>query len=297
MGYSRKIKWLKRFQKGTSFLDLVALSFVTFFSFFNANSFSSLEKLWLKRTIDFFFEYKESVLVISLVLIVLNKAYHKFYLIRKQPFQFRSAILEEMLNDLFNNNRDIRITLFKEVNLLKSTLYNISAFIKYYCRKVSIKAHYSRPQWGKYIQVHQRAGWEIKISNTTFFFSPNTRYHCQGIAARVIQNYEAIQETNLPDISNINLNEIDINDLGNEVVKRVNTYMERSFISDFSTLKNINAKAIHFHAEAVYGDNGPIGVLIIDCLKGDNPFNESNMPKLPHYLNLLGSTFGGNIYE
>lgn len=283
---SSSLKNYKKYGYILSLFEGFGIFIVTFYGIFSAVILDELEGTYTGIAFTFLFDYQLYIVITAVFFILIKRVVYNYKFVKVQPIKFRSAIMEEMADDLFDGNREIRITIFKEVGLTKNILYHSIDFLK------QLKKGIWELKWGRYIQVYQRVGWEIKNSRSRFFYSPNTKSECQGIAARVIQNLESIQIEYLPNINNLDLNEKDLKDV------KVKKYMERTYLDDFGTLKRLNAKAIHFKADAIYGNNGrPVGVLVIDCLKGPSPFDNDKMNHFSSYLNLIGSTFGGNIYD
>lgn len=286
--------YLKRYKRVgfiLSILEGVSIGLITYYSVFSIEGLRDVENEVLSKIFATTFNYQLLIVFIAISLIALKRLIYNYKIVKVQPLSYRMSLMREMLNHLFNNNREIRITIFKEVGFFKKIIFHLRYFL------TQIPKGNFKIKSGSYIQVSQRFGWEMKNSKTSFFYSPNTKTKCQGIAARVIQNLEGIKVERLPNINDINLDEIDMNSEENAEVKKVRDYMNRTFTTDFQTLKRLNAKAIHFKADAIYGSDGiPVGVLIIDCLSGDSPFNDNNMEHFTHYLNLIGQSFGGNIY-
>ncbi|MBO6584771.1 MAG: hypothetical protein JJ953_01565 [Gracilimonas sp.] len=298
------IKFYQKLDAFTTVLDIIALLIVSIYGIFTLQDIPKTHIDFIDGNIAWFFDNKLWITLISISVIVLKKAFYRYFLIKKQPSDFRKAIMEELLEDKFDNNRDMRVTLFADIGRIKPYWYYCKGFIYYVYSKIGTAffnwfgdPNVKFPQKGRYIKVIQRAGWEIKDSDTKFFYTPNTIDNCEGIAARVIQNYESIQITSLPKINDIDLNKINLNDQNDPEAVKVREYMDKSYISDINTLKRLNSRSIHFKADAIYGKTGPVGVLIIDCIKGINPFTDLESDELNPYLNLIGSTYGGNIYE
>jgi HJR/Mrr/RecB family endonuclease len=154
------------------------------------------------------------------------------------------------------------------------------------------RAYYQRgPLFrGKYIVANERLGSEFSESRTYFYYSPDTRKKCQGVAGIVRQSLEVLVVNNLPDIEAIDLATIDMTKRKTTQVKEVLRYMDEGHIRDFETLKRLHRRARHFYGNILTDKVGdPKGVLVIDDTGAQSPFTEATVAKLGFYTKLLSS--------
>lgn len=207
-----------------------------------------------------------------------------FFEPRQLKKEMRKKIMDTMMDEVFNNERgQIRITIFKDVNFTK----HMWLFVK---QLIGNTIKRRRTNWGGYVSVRERLGSEFTKSNTYFYFSPDTREKCQGVAGTVRQSYEEVIVPDLPDIRSINLDTIDIKGKKADD-KLVREYMRRGLIKDLDTLKRLNSRARHVYDSVLQNSDGkPRGVLVIDSIQDVNPFVEEVPKKLSHYLQLFSPT-------
>lgn len=210
---------------------------------------------------------------------------------RQYNSELRRNIMETMLGELFNNNKQsTRITIFKDASPFRILLYLI------YQNKLKALLFWKlgwHPISGRYIMIKERVGLYHEKSKTFFKYTDQTDTGCQGIAGRVRFQREAICITQLPDIRNIDLESIKINSKARDA-QNIREYMKRGHV-DFETLKRINVKSLHFYGDVLYNQESrnkgkPQGILIVDSVEPESPFTEEVIQKISIYSELLSYT-------
>jgi hypothetical protein len=233
------------------------------------------------------YSYKLPIALIGGFIVSLSALTKDLYAPRKQFKDIRILIMKTMLDESFNGAKEhVRITIFKDTRWLV-VLYH---YYKDFCRH-PLEKRAARPKLGKYIMATERVGTENPYSKACFYFSPKSARFSQGIAGKVRQKESELVASNLPDISDLNLHEVNFRDERNPITLRVKEYMKLGHIDDIETLKRLHIKARHFYGNVLYNKSGdPTGVLVIDDTRENNPFDDATVTKLAHYLKLFSPT-------
>lgn len=200
---------------------------------------------------------------------------------RKQAKEFRQKIMETMLEELFENDKNnVRITIFKDANRFRKIK------ICFKCWWAGIKF-----KWKSYVIVWERLGTEHPNSKTFFYFNPETQRTSEGIAGKVRQAQEARLVEDLPDLENINLDKVILRDKSSGAVQKINEYMRRGYIDDFKTLKRLNRKSRHIYGTVLTNQLGEFkGVLVIDSFNENSPFDYPILDNVQYYVKLIATT-------
>lgn len=279
-------------------------SILAILPFITQQKVDSTSNAFLRLIIEFTFLHNLEIAIIVSILLAVITGSNNIYFPKRFAKNARHSIMETLLEELFENNqRDIRITIFKDAGAsrnfylnMKNVLSNIFGMLKILFmnivrhRREKIRFSFEK-MWGKYIYVWERIGLEYPKSRTYFYYSMKTGHDCQGFAGRVRHDLASLDASNLPDIESIDLDSLNLSSRSNDA-KNVREYMERGYIKDFKTLKRINRRAKHFYGTVIFNKKGePKGVLIIDSLQPDSPFNEQIKSKLFFYSKIIGYTF------
>ena len=200
----------------------------------------------------------------------------------------RERIMEIMMRELFDNNRDeVRITIFKDTNTYRHSLIYLKL-----CGARWKSGKVLPPRWGKFICIKERLRGADFTKSKTFFRFSDSRKSSEGIAGQVRTSFAVVVRGGLPDISDIDLTKIDIQQKRQGDVKRVRDYMALGYVTNFETLKRINVKSKHFYGNILQNSSGdPKGVLVIDSIQAQNPFdNSAILQQLSYYQELFTPT-------
>ena len=238
--------------------------------------------------INFVFHHKIEFSIILTIILVSVGTSQNTYFPKRFSRKIRQAIMNSIIKDLFNNNgKEIRVTLFRDAGIMRNIFFYAKDFLNSFGDKYKSK---NRFKMKKYIYAKERVGTEYLNSRTYFAYSLQTEKECQGIAGRARHFLESIEVSNLPDIKNCNLNEIDMRKKKSQIVKSITEYMVRGYIKDFETLKRLNIRSRHFYGDVVYNREGkPDGVIVIDSVQDNSPFSEDIKRRIAVYKELIGS--------
>lgn len=170
-----------------------------------------------------------------------------------------------------------RITLFKEIGWVEAILRNYLYLIyHFFCYRPKWRFYLRFPKYGRYLKVYSRCGLDFKRSSTMFHVERNSKQNCQGVAEyiRFIEKSSLIQ--NLPNISDLDLtNAKSVQGLRKADQRRVKQYMEEGKIRDFLLLKKIHRRARHFYGTIIKDNETVWGVLLVDSMGENSPFDEN----------------------
>lgn len=195
--------------------------------------------------------------------------------------------MEVILSDCFgNNNRDVRITIFRDHQRAYCFSIYVYALIRFYLAWVT-RRRPTLPKRGRYIYAKERNGTEFPSSRRSFFYNPETEKECEGIASVVWQSKMKSVVEDLPDIRDVNLDKLNLRSRSKEAGK-VREYMKASHIRDLATLKQLNRRATHLYADVIWDEaRKPKGVLVIDSVQHISPFTNEVIMRLEHYIRLF----------
>jgi hypothetical protein len=170
-----------------------------------------------------------------------------------------------------------RITLFRETNYIVAFLRHYCAFFTYLFSKEKwkCKLFLNFPKRGRYLIIDIRFGLQYQKSLTMFRVEHNEQKFCDGIASYIRYRRTSVSVPDLPDVSDVDLRNVNtITDIRKGRRKDMARYMQEGFIRDLNTLKTINRRARHFYGTIITKrDSTPWGVLLIDSVSPDDPFN------------------------
>jgi hypothetical protein len=128
-----------------------------------------------------------------------------------------------------------------------------------------------------------------KKSRTMFRVEENRLDNCEGIVGLIrFQKGTGTTITDLPDITEVNINDIDLSNLRKKENKNVNDYMNKGYIKNIRHLKRLHIKARHFIGSVIYKKGGkPWGMLLVDSTDSKNPFGKNVVEKFKLYSGLL----------
>jgi hypothetical protein len=233
--------------------------------------------------IAFVVGWKVPAAVFCIVAIAALSSWDKFFEPRRQKREFRKRIMLTMMEELFVNNPDglVRITMFKDAAWPRCRWFRLHELY------LATRKWESAPKRsGKYIFVRERLGTEFAQSKTYFDRSPATRRNVQGVAGFVRQTLKTKVVHRLPEISRINLETLETSGTIPEK-EAVETYMKRGLV-DMATLRRINVKSRHLCGTILLDKAGdPRGVLVIDSVAAESPFNDLTIQKVETYSKLF----------
>lgn len=199
----------------------------------------------------------------------------------KQAAGFRQQIMETMLEELFENDKNnVRITIFKDAGFWRKCRICLSRYFK----KEPFK-------WSSFIYVWERLGTEHPNSKTYFYFNPETIKDCEGIAGRVRQSKAELFVEDLPNIEPIDLKKLRFLDKNSTEVKTIKSYMSKGYVDDARTLIRLNRHSRHIYGAVLTDKLGDFkGVLVIDSFNSYSPFDWETRQNIGYYLKLIGQT-------
>jgi len=240
-----------------------------------------------KHLYTFVLRYNLYLAVICGGLVAFAPALKDIFYPREKNKQVREKIMETMMEELFGGQRqNVRITIFKDAGVF------VHSWI--YLRLLAANIRAGRkwlPPRGKYVYVKERLGTEFSRSKTFFYYSPATRKKCHGVAGIVRQSLEVMILKNLPDIEGIDLRTLNMANKRSPDVRAVQDYIDQSYLRDFESLKRIHSPARHFYGSILQNNESPKGVLVIDSVQNDCPFEDPLVLKrLSYYSSLFTPT-------
>lgn len=279
---------MSRKQKALLAIQIICAFVLAILPFIDQTVISHAEDAIRRQFYTLLYAHKTYLTIVCAAVVATVPALKEILYPRKQHKAMRVKIMDTMMEELFEGDRqNVRITLFKDANGLRHVwIYTILVWRKIRMWKLPW------PPWGKYVYVKERQGTEFPLSKTFFYYSPETRKKCQGVAGIVRQSQEEIVVKDLPDLDEVDLTQIDMNKRKAANVKIVRDYMEKGHIRDFETLRRIHRPARHFYGNILQNIDGAFkGVLVIDSWQNHCPFDdESVMKKLSFYLTLFAPT-------
>jgi len=224
-------------------------------------------------------------------IIILLDGISKYKTPSKLRHQFRKDMLKTMRKTIFNNDRDVRVTIFRDAWWIRVLLTCVRKNFLHPVKLYQGRSQYTFPKKGKYIKVSERVGTEHSESNTYFFISNTTWRECEGVAAVARHENGEKVVNDLPDIKNIDLFSLDLAS-GSAEAAIVTRYMEEGLVRDFEVLKRIHITARHVYAHVLLDSKAStVAVLVIDSSADVTPFTEENKSKIGGYVELFTSTF------
>lgn len=104
-----------------------------------------------------------------------------------------------------------------------------------------------------------------------------------------MQGLSGIIVPDLPNLENIDLSTVNLNNNRSTTTRVVREYMREGYVNDFEALKRINKKARHIYGNIL--DNGePKGVLVIDSFLENSFLSEAVISRLTYYAIIVGAT-------
>jgi hypothetical protein len=242
------------------------------------------------KTLCLFIYQNRLVISITLGLIfAIITGWKTLFYPRKRAKEIRQRIMQAMLDELFDGDKNnYRITIFKNANLFRRLkIYRIQIKECFKCWRRGEKIIH--PKRGKYVYVWERLGTEHTNSKTFFYYDSETAKTCQGVAGAVMQGLSGIIVPDLPNLENIDLSTVNLNNNRSTTTRVVREYMREGYVNDFEALKRINKKARHIYGNIL--DNGePKGVLVIDSFLENSFLSEAVISRLTYYAIIVGAT-------
>lgn len=199
---------------------------------------------------------------------------------RKERNRLKKKFIDRIHSELLDGKADMhRVTLFREISYKKALVRNyISLFQHLFSNnRWRWKLYVLPPKPGRYLAVDLRCGRPYqKNSSTMFYVETNEEKDCEGIAGYIRFKTCKASITDLPDVNDVDLKGyVKIDDIKSKIVKKkVTQYMEDGYIKEFSSLRKMHSKARHFFGTSINkSDGSPWGVLLIDSIATESPFN------------------------
>ena len=204
----------------------------------------------------------------------------------------KETIIKHIYSDLFGEDiRQHRVTLFKEICYPHALWRYLCAVCFHmrpkYFRRFRLHISYF-PCPGQYLIINVREGI-YKRSRTMFRVEEDIEEKCQGIVGRIrFLKGTGTVVNDLPDITNIDLYNIDLSNPRKNETKIVSEYMNKGYIKDINSLRRLHMKARHFLGSVIYRKGGkPWGMLLVDSIAPNSPFNDALVDKFKIYSQVL----------
>lgn len=271
---------------------LVLVALQSWFGGFEKDSFSGFsEENPFKTYLVFIRDWKQVFVIFLAILVPVFTLQKDLFGPKQVKALMKKAVMETIVSDVFNGDKvNTRITIFRNCGW-----FGICFML--FQNMISHPVVWFRggnkiiPKFGKYLRVASRIGTENEKSTIYFFYSSKTSKECEGIASFVWQTGSEVKEENLPDISGVDLDTINLQD-NSPITKRVKKYMQKGRINDVETLKRLHVRARHFYGNVLYNANSePVGVLVIDNNQAESPFSDERIDKLGGFVKLFSPTF------
>lgn len=266
---------------------------------------ATITNWFLRGVIDYILLYKFRVAIICGLYIAICTVVFKWVLPWRERNSVRVKILEQIAEVLGGNLHTHRITLYREISHSHAV---IRACFMQLCNKFSstpkenflvllpsksgaqVSSSSFLPPMGQYLIIDKRCGLPFEKSFVMFQVEEDIRERCNSIIAYV----RCLQETyvihDLPDISQIPLEQYkSINEVPMKFRADVQRYLTLGRSNDFAVLQKYNRKARHFFGTIVRqaDNNRPWGVLLIDSMGSKNPFPEQVQAQLESFAKIL----------
>ncbi len=203
----------------------------------------------------------------------------------------KTKILKRIHSNLFNDDTNHRVTLFKEVGYIHALWEYVWTLFyhlrpKYFFRFLLHLKKFPCP--ANYLIIDIREG-RFKKSRTMFKVEENILGNCEGIVGMIrCQKAMSLCVSDLPDITNIDLDSIDLSNMRKNETKTVREYMEKGYIKNIESLKILHLKSRHFLGSVIYKTEGvPCAMLLVDSTSESNPFTEKVVDKFTVYSEFL----------
>jgi len=213
------------------------------------------------------------------------------------PFSYirerQKRIIKRIFLNLFEGDIEHhRVTLFKEVKYHQAIRKHFCALWfhlirpRFWFRFLLHLKHF--PPTGNYLVIDVREGRFVK-SCTMFKVEENLLNNCEGIVGWIrFQKGVGIVVPDLPDITELKLDQIDLSSTRRADTKNVIDYMKKGYMKDIDSLKSIHFKARHFLGSVIYEKGGvPWGMILVDSINSTNPFTQEVVDKFKIYSEII----------
>jgi hypothetical protein len=243
----------------------------------------------LRKILSFLNTYNLEAKLLTSIVLGVNTFWATFRIPSHYINKQKTKLIKDLCANLLAKKTHMhRLTLYKEVTFLR-------AFWHFLCT-VDVTSfwlhlpHVPRPG-SRYLIIEMREG-TFQKSARIFKVEENSKEKCQGVVGRIrLEKAVGMVISDLPDISKIDLDRVDINGRSGDA-KKVQEYMRKGHLheEDFNLLKTMNQRARHFMGSVIFKDNSPWGVLLVDSFDGEaNPFTDSVNDKFRIYSELLSN--------
>ncbi len=241
-----------------------------------------------RQTLAFLNTYNLEAKIITSFILGINALWTTFRMPTSYINQQKKKLIKNLCSNLLAKRTLVhRLTLYKEVGFCK-------ALWRFLCTVDATKLHlHNFPRPGNnYLIIAMREG-TFQRSPRIFRVEEDSKEKCQGVVGRIrFEKAVGMIISDLPDITEIDLEEIDIINGRSADTRKVQEYMRRGYLNqeDFNLLKTMNQRARHFMGSVIFKDNSPWGVLLVDSLeRGTSPFSDVVNDKFRIYGDLLSN--------
>lgn len=262
----------------------------------------------IKEILKLLYEWNIYVGVFFAALAVVSPKPQNTFRPNRYASKVRRGILKNVVSDVFGGNTGSkRVTIFTECGPIRNKLYNWLRKFGYWKKKLNPLA--GEPQWledGQYLVIRERVGEDRRaIQNTRFYCHYSREEKCEGIAAQSLRAGTVKDVSDLPDISDVDLNKVDwydgeinSNELSAEDINRVKEYMDKSKIKLISSIKQIKMPAQHVWSSPIYNEIGvKIGAIVVDSSAEESFLEEGFTGSMQPYIENLSQTYLDEPYS
>jgi hypothetical protein len=210
---------------------------------------------------------------------------------RNKINKIKKGIVERVNLELFNNDlKNNRVTLFKEIGYFRACYHHFiaAAYHLFECPEKFLLYCRWLPR-GRYLIVDTRVGLECPKSTTMFRVEANIEKKCEGVVGFIRYSKSLAVITDLPDLSAIDFDKVDVKNGRTGLDHKVRSYMARGYIRNFETMKKIHRHARHFCGTIIQNREGKIwGVLLVDSTDETSSYSKAKKERFESFAITLG---------
>lgn len=262
-------KWVKKLYLLSNYILVISLATLQFFIK------ETPPKGWSGDALKLYNELADNKfeIVMWLVVVVAILRFINYCVAKKEIDNVITSVLDEVLSSVYDKDKEhYRATIFKPqvaITFLIPYLYVTFKFWKKHKNKGVLRGQIVEAlkliSFRNILTISHRRGLPYPNGTTTFFEVVERVGDANGVVSRVFTtgtNYEV----ELPNINNINLDDINSEDeLSRNKKTLIKRYMNKGHIKPFSKLKQIHRRSTNIWATAITSlDEKTCGVFVID---------------------------------